>query len=43
MTQILLGFCHPVAGDVMDLVMHLAAAATLVAVCVLAGRRWVAI
>src|SRR5476649_967175 len=43
MTQILLGFCHPVAGDVMDLVMHLAAAATLMAVCVLAGRRWVAL
>jgi len=43
LTQILLGFCHPVAGDLMDLVMHLAAAATLVAVCVLAGRRWIAI
>ncbi|MFZ4874377.1 NrsF family protein [Janthinobacterium sp. Mn2066] len=43
MTQILLGFCHPVAGDVMDLIMHLAAAATLVAVCVLAGRRWIAL
>ena len=43
MTQILLGFCHPVAGDVMDLIMHLAAAATLAAVCVLAGRRWVAL
>lgn len=43
LTQILLGFCHPVAGDLMDLAMHLAAAVTLVVLSVLAGRRWIAI
>ena len=43
MSQVLLGFCHPVAGDLMDLMMHLAATVTLALVTVLAGRRWVAI
>lgn len=43
MSQIILGFCHPVAGELMDLMMHLAAAITLIAIAVLAGRRWIAI
>jgi hypothetical protein len=43
MTQILLGFCHPVAGELVDLMMHMAASMTLVAVTVLAGRPWVRI
>ena len=43
MSQILLGFCHPVAGELMDLLMHLAATITLVAITVLGGRRWVRI
>lgn len=43
MSQIILGFCHPVAGELMDLLMHLAAAITLIAIAVLAGRRWIAI
>lgn len=41
MSQILLGFCHPVAGEMIDVMMHVAAALTLVACTVLAGRRWV--
>lgn len=41
MSQILLGFCHPVAGELVDLAMHWAAALTLVAATALAGRRWV--
>jgi hypothetical protein len=41
LSQLLLGFCHPVAGQLVDLAMHLAAALTLVAVTVLGGRRWV--
>jgi hypothetical protein len=43
MTQILLGFCHPVAGELVDLMMHLAAAITLVAVTMLGGRHWIKI
>jgi hypothetical protein len=43
MSQLLLGFCHPVAGELVDLAMHFAAAITLVAVTVLCGRRWVKI
>jgi hypothetical protein len=43
LSQILLGLCHPVAGELADLAMHLAASVTLVAVTVLAGRRWVRI
>lgn len=43
MSQILLGFCHPVAGELMDLLMHLAATITLVIITVLGGRRWVRI
>lgn len=43
MSQILLGFCHPVAGELVDLSMHLAAAITLVAVTVLVGWPWVRI
>lgn len=43
MAQILLGFCHPVAGELIDLMMHLAAALTLIVVTVIAGRRWVAL
>ncbi|GGD00464.1 NrsF family protein [Undibacterium terreum] len=42
-SQILLGFCHPVAGELIDLSMHLAAAITLVAATVIGGRRWVRI
>lgn len=42
MSQIVLGFCHPVAGELMDLMMHLAATITLIATAVLAGRRWIA-
>jgi hypothetical protein len=41
MSQILLGFCHPVAGELIDVTMHLAAAITLIAVTVAGGRRWV--
>jgi hypothetical protein len=43
MSQILLGFCHPVAGELIDLAMHLAAAITLVAITVFGGRRWIRI
>jgi hypothetical protein len=43
MSQIILGLCHPVAGELMDLMMHLAAAITLIAIAVLAGRRWIAV
>lgn len=43
MSQILLGFCHPVAGELIDLAMHLAATITLVAITVLGGRRWIRI
>lgn len=43
MSQILLGFCHPVAGELIDLIMHLAAAITLVAMTVAGGWRWVRI
>ena len=42
-SQMLLGLCHPVAGQLIDLAMHLAATITLVAVTALAGRRWVRI
>lgn len=41
MSQILLGFCHPVAGELIDVMMHLAATITLVAGTVLGGWRWV--
>jgi hypothetical protein len=41
MAQILLGFCHPVAGELADLTMHFAAALTLVVITALAGRPWV--
>ena len=43
MSQLLLGLCHPVAGELVDLTMHLAAAITLVAATVLGGRAWVKI
>jgi hypothetical protein len=43
MSQIILGFCHPVAGELMDLMMHLAATVTLIVAAVLAGRRWIAL
>lgn len=43
MSQILLGFCHPVAGELIDLAMHLAATLTLVAITVFGGRRWIRI
>jgi hypothetical protein len=43
MSQILLGFCHPVAGELIDLMMHLAATITLVAMTVVGGWRWVRI
>jgi hypothetical protein len=43
MSQIILGFCHPVAGELMDLMMHFAASLTLIAGAVLAGRRWIAV
>ena len=43
MSQLLLGFCHPVAGELVDLTMHLAASITLVALTVLGGRPWVKI
>jgi len=43
MAATLLTLCHSVDGQLIDFVMHLAAAATLVAVTVLVGRRWVAI
>ncbi len=43
MSQIILGFCHPVAGELIDLMMHLAATITLVGTAVLAGRRWIAV
>jgi hypothetical protein len=43
MSQLLLGFCHPVAGELVDLAMHLAASITLVAVTVIGGRSWVRI
>ncbi|KGF80160.1 membrane protein [Massilia sp. JS1662] len=39
--QMLLGLCHPVAAQTIDLAMHLAATVTLVAVTALTGRRWV--
>ena len=42
-SQMLLGLCHPVSGQLFDLMMHLAAAITLVVVTSLAGRRWVRI
>lgn len=42
-SQMLLGLCHPVAGQLFDLAMHLAATITLVAFTSLAGRRWVRI
>jgi hypothetical protein len=43
MSQILLGFCHPVAGELIDLLMHLAATITLVAITVLGGWYWIRI
>lgn len=43
MSQVLLAFCHPVAGELVDLTMHFAAAITLVAVTVLGGQRLVRI
>jgi hypothetical protein len=43
MAQVLLGFCHPVAGELVDLAMHWAASVTLVAATVLGGRRWVGV
>lgn len=39
----LLGFCHPVGANLIDLAMHLAATATLVAATVVCGRRLVAL
>jgi hypothetical protein len=42
-SQMLLGLCHPVSGQLFDLMMHLAAAISLVVVTSLAGRRWVSI
>lgn len=39
----LLGFCHPVGNNLIDLAMHLAATVTLVAATVLCGRRLVAL
>lgn len=39
----LLAFCHPVHLHAMDFVMHLAAIAAIVALTVLAGKRWVAL
>lgn len=43
MSQLLLALCHPVAGELVDLAMHLAAAITLVVMTVLGGRPWVKI
>lgn len=43
MTAVLLSLCHPPSGDLPDLVMHLLAAATIMAVTVMAGRRLVAV
>jgi hypothetical protein len=43
MSQILLGFCHPVAGELIDVMMHLGAAITLVAATVFGGWRWVSL
>lgn len=40
-TQVLLGFCHPVSGEVVDVLMHVAATLTLLVLTVLGGRRWV--
>ncbi|ORM74090.1 DUF1109 domain-containing protein [Pantoea wallisii] len=37
----LLAFCHPVHLHPLDFVLHLAAIVTIVAITVLAGRRWV--
>ena len=37
----LLAFCHPVHLHPLDFVMHLAAIATIVAMTVLVGKRWV--
>jgi hypothetical protein len=42
-SQVLLGFCHPVSGELVDLMMHVAAAMTLTAITVLGGRRWIKI
>lgn len=42
-SQTLLGFCHPVVGELIDLSMHLAAAFTLMAATVIGGRHWVRI
>lgn len=43
MTATLLSFCHPVELEMPDLLMHLAAALTIIAITVLGGRRWVAL
>jgi hypothetical protein len=43
MSQLLLAFCHPVAGQLVDLAMHFAASVTLLAVTVIGGWRWVSI
>lgn len=39
----LLAFCHPVHLHALDFVTHLAAIATIVALTVIVGRRWVAL
>jgi hypothetical protein len=41
MAVTLLAFCHPVHLHPLDFVMHLAAIATIVAMTVLVGKRWV--
>ncbi|MBP2158841.1 MULTISPECIES: NrsF family protein [Asticcacaulis] len=43
MTAALLALCHPPTGDLPDLVMHLLAGATIIAVTVVLGRKWVAV
>lgn len=41
LAQVLLGFCHPVAGELVDWSMHLAASLTLIGATAFAGWRWV--
>ncbi|MDE1145804.1 MAG: hypothetical protein PW843_04185 [Azospirillaceae bacterium] len=43
MTAALLALCHPVRGHLWDFLAHLAAGATIIAITVAGGRRWVAV
>ncbi len=43
MTSTLLTLCHSINAQLVDFLMHLAAAATIVVATVVVGRRWVAV